>query len=110
MPPHFLSDLAGAAAAGAAPAAGAPAGLSVTFYNQSGLGYEVIGTVTTSAELLPGALQTVTLDWTPPGDPKGPFTVHALVDQDAAGLGLVNECLEDNNQSIDMVIGCPQIG
>ena len=78
---------------------GVAAGVPVSFYRGSVASPgELLGTVTTAVDLLPGASTVVTLD--APIEGLGPFEFHAVADDDgtgAGGAGLVEECDEDNN-------------
>ena len=95
-------------------AAGVPAGIPVTFYYNDMTGKPAVaGTVMTSGQILPGATETVTLKWMPPGmDAHGPFTIWAVVNDDGTGMPLagIHECNVMNNTSAMVIVGCPQIG
>jgi hypothetical protein len=89
----------------------APARTPVTFYVQQGGAFQAVGTVMTTGPIFPGASETVSLPWSPPGgDAVGPWDVRAVVDDDGTGKGVVNECDETNNASPDRMLGCNRIG
>ncbi len=95
-------------------AAGVPAGVPVTFYFVGQNAVTPIATVKLGSQILPGASEVVSFDWTPPMgvDVHGPLTVFVVVDDDGTGQpsGLLHECDTTNNGSAPIAVGCPQIG
>lgn len=79
-------------------------GVNVAFY-EADLG--LLGVVQTSGALGPGAAEKVSLDVAAAG--SEPFSVRAVVDDDGAGMGLLNECDEANNEH-EPVEGCKPVG
>ncbi len=69
-------------------------GVNVTFYD---VDTGPLGTVQTTSAIPAGGAETVYLDAPAPASP--PFDVYVVVDDDGLGGGLLNECIEDNNQS-----------
>ena len=103
------------------PGAEAAQGLQAPTGLQIGSGARVAGItkvfsqgslVNTQNPLLPGASETVHLDWTlPPMSGNGPFQIYVIVDD--AGKpdsGIVNECDETNNKSLPQMLSCKQVG
>ena len=89
----------------------APAGIPVTFYRDTGMNLVVLGTTTTRGVILPGATETVSVEWTFPMGERGPWDIVVIVDDDQKPMsGVVNECDENNNTSLPASVGCPQIG
>ncbi|HBQ14996.1 MAG TPA: hypothetical protein DEF51_29005, partial [Myxococcales bacterium] len=77
---------------------GVAAGVPVTFRRGTmAAPGDVLGTVTTTVPLLPGASTVVELDAALEGD--APFAFLATVDDDGAGAGLTVECDEDDNEA-----------
>jgi len=76
---------------------GAPAGVPVSFYTGTpDAPGTLLGTVSTTVSLLPGASTVVELADAPlTGDP--PYEFVAVVDDDGTGAGVVVECDEDDN-------------
>ncbi|MDC0668084.1 FG-GAP repeat domain-containing protein [Nannocystis radixulma] len=85
---------------------GAPAGVDVSFYeglNDSGT---LLGTVATSEAIVPGGSTQVTLAIAaPPADMPANF--FAVIDPGADG-GVVQECLENNNDAILTQAACAE--
>jgi hypothetical protein len=75
---------------------GVPAGVPVAFYRGATADPAMlIGVVTTTVPLLPGASTVVEIDAPLIGEP--PFTFLAVADDDGAGAGIITECDEDDN-------------
>ncbi len=76
---------------------GVPAGVPVSFYaGTPAMRGALLGTVSTTVPLLPGATTVVEL----PGAPlsgAAPYAFVAVVDDDGPGAGIVVECDEDDN-------------
>ena len=84
--------------------------MPVAFYLAAQNGNQLLGTVATVGQILPGAAETVVLSFAPPGPITGPYTIYVVVDDDGKGQGVVNECDENNNASAPLAVGCPRIG
>ncbi|MSP61595.1 MAG: hypothetical protein EXR72_14905 [Myxococcales bacterium] len=94
-------------------AASAPPGVPVTFFWAGPNGTVAVGTTKTKGQILAGASETVSYEWTVQGvDPQGPLTVWVVVDAAGQGpqSGIVNECDEQNNTAKPIQVGCPAIG
>ena len=77
---------------------GVAAGLSVSFYVGATLSSaKLIKTVKTTAALLPGQSELLTLQYGVPGGQKGPFNFWVVADDDGTGKGSETECNETNN-------------
>jgi hypothetical protein len=86
-------------------ALGVPPGVKVHVTATSGDGVDFeVGVVETTTRLLPGASETIRLDWAPAGGwTFDAFSVAAAVDDDGTGAGEFNECHEDNNEAVSEV-------
>lgn len=93
-------------------AMGVPAGVPVAFYwLDSDGGHVLIATRRTTRVLLPGASEGIRIDWTPvpTGAQDVPIRIQAHVDDDGTGMGIANECVEDNNAAT-ISLTCGAIG
>jgi hypothetical protein len=72
---------------------------------------QLIGVVTNTRDLPPGASETIELTWAVPAAQAGrTFDVRAAADDDGAGNPRHNECREDDNAAVqrDVVCAVPQ--
>ena len=77
-------------------------GVPVAFYVGPAGSETLLGVSTTIGALLPGAIETVIWNFTPPVTEFGPWRFLVIVDDDGTGIGAHPECREDNNSaSID---------
>ena len=87
---------------------GVAAGVKVSFYTGTSPGGTLIKTTATTKALLPGQYEVVVVDYPVPASAAA-TSFYVIVDGDAQGMGVINECLEDNNQAAVDGVTCPQI-
>ena len=85
---------------------GVEAGVPVGFYQGVPPGGSLLGFEMTTVPLLPGQSETLVLDFMPEDQDTGPWDFYVTVDDEAAGLSLVLECGEDNNEGNVGAAGC----
>jgi hypothetical protein len=76
-------------------------GVEVAFYEATA---GLLGVVTTTGPLVPGAAERVTLTVPPPAGVPAPWVVNAVVDDDGTGQGALNECDEQANASPERIV------
>ena len=78
---------------------GAPAGVPVAFYRgTAAVPMRLLGVGSTTSRLLPGESELVSYAWSDVrATTEEPATFWVVVDADATGAGIVNECTETNN-------------
>lgn len=90
-------------------ALGVPAGVEVTLFIGTDTSGEAVGTQTTPVPLLPG--QTTEISWEVPIEAAGqPMDFFVAVDGEDAADGSVEECNEENNDSLSLDAECPVAG
>ncbi len=63
---------------------------------------QYLTTLTTSVDLPPGGSETLVYDWPDAPDPAGQtIEIRAVADQNEQGEQLHNECIEDNNETLN---------
>ncbi len=86
-------------------ALGAPSGIDVSFYRGSSAMGTLLATMQTTRSLLPGESEVVSTTFNPAaGSP--PFEFYVAVDGASATQGIVEECLEDNNEASSTGVDC----
>jgi hypothetical protein len=81
----------------------APAGIEIAFYKGSPPNGTLLQTVKTKGPLLPGAIEDV--DFIVP-EAKDSAAYYVVADGNAAGVGVINECIESNNTGAIGVVTC----
>ena len=87
---------------------GVPAGVAVMFYLGADATGTLIGQGATTQPLLPGQSEVVTQLFEI-GTQAPPFQFFVTVDGDSAGVGTIDECLEDNNDASAGGVDCPGV-
>lgn len=77
-------------------------GVNVSFYEKT-LGY--LGTVQTKGPLAAGASEKVTFSYM---TNQQPSEIWATVDDDGKMVGLLNECVENNNKTPNLLVCVPE--
>jgi len=72
---------------------GVPAGVPIAFYRGTSTAGTLLGTVTTTQGLLPGAAEVVTLSYPVPDGDLGPFDFFVTIEEGGPAV----ECRTDNN-------------